>query len=77
MACRRTFSGSSVGFSPLAAWLKRPLLIPSLPVEVNVWKGKPSLIKSVDDKRLRDLRAGDDVLCGGRLTKVLGVEIWR
>jgi len=31
----------------------------------------------VDDTLVRDLRAGDDVLCGDRLAKVLGVEIWR
>jgi len=47
----------------------------SLPVEVIVWKDRPSLIKPVDEKRLRDLRAGDDVLCDGRLTRVLEVEI--
>jgi hypothetical protein len=48
-----------------------------LPHEVIVWRDKPSLIRPVDNKRLRDLRAGDDVLCGDRLTKVLRVEIWR
>ena len=49
----------------------------TLPVEVIVWRDKPSLIKPVDKKRLRDLQPGDDVLCGERLTKVIGVEIWR
>jgi len=49
----------------------------SLPVEVIVWRDKPSLIKPVDDERLRDLRSGDDVLCGERLTKVLRVVIYR
>ena len=45
--------------------------------EVIVWRDRPSLIKPVDDERLRDLRPGDKVEVGGKVRSVVAMEVYR